>query len=100
MAKNQTNDDPSIRILKGGRPEYPEGTHPPHPPAEQDWGPNRFSYSDLPDEEKPDESSVVVQVDDDPLAKEAEEAREEDNKAGLERANEEAKQSKREDQSS
>jgi hypothetical protein len=39
-----------------------------------------------------------VQVDDDPLAKEAEEAREEDNKAGLERANEEAKQSKQENQ--
>ena len=59
--------DPSVRTLKGAAPEYPEGTHPPHPPDEQTWGPGRFSYSDVPDEAKPDKSTVAQIVESDPV---------------------------------
>jgi hypothetical protein len=72
--------DPSVRTLRGAAPEYPEGTHPPHPPSEQDWGPYRFSYSDMPAEDKPDESTVAQVMDSDPLEDDAEKAREQDQK--------------------
>lgn len=78
MAKK---DDPTVTSSRGsGAPEYPEGTHPPAPPSEQAWGPYRFSYSDMPSDEKPDESTVAQVVDSDPLADEAEKARQKDSK--------------------
>jgi hypothetical protein len=48
----------------GDVPEYPEGTHPPVPPSEQTWGPDRFKYSDLEAKLKPDETSNVQTVED------------------------------------
>lgn len=77
-AAPKQNDDPTIRIVPGAAPEYPEGTHPIAPPSEQTWGPDRFSYSDLADEQKPDESTIAQQLDSDPIADAAEEAREQD----------------------
>lgn len=74
MAKN----DPTVRTLKGAAPEYPEGTHPPAAPSEQAWGPYRFSYSDMPAQDKPDESTVAQTLDSDPLEDEAEKARRKD----------------------
>jgi hypothetical protein len=74
MAKKASSDDPSIRTLKGAAPEYPEGTHPINPVSEQTYGPGRFSYSDLPDEQKPDPTSVVQEFDGDPVEDEKEEA--------------------------
>jgi hypothetical protein len=47
--------------------QYPEGTHPIRPISEQTWNGERFSYSDLPDDEKPDPTSIVQQVDSDPI---------------------------------
>ncbi len=67
--------DPSIRTLRGAAPEYPEGTHPPHPPSEQAWGPGRFSYEDMPEKDKPDESTVVQVLVSDSLADSAEKVR-------------------------
>jgi hypothetical protein len=64
MAKK---DDPTVRSLRGAAPEYPEGTHPPHPVSEQTWGPDRFSYSDMPAEDKPEETTVAQVVDEDPI---------------------------------
>lgn len=60
--------DPSIRTLRGAAPEYPEGTHPPHPPSEQAWGPDRFSYEDVPEKDKPDVSTVAQVLTTDTLA--------------------------------
>jgi hypothetical protein len=75
MAKRaSSSDDPSVRHLKGAAPEYPEGTHPINPVSEQTYGPGRFSYSDLPDEEKPDPTSVVQEFDGDPIEDEKQEA--------------------------
>jgi hypothetical protein len=75
MAKaSSKSDDPSIRTLKGAAPEYPEGTHPINPVSEQTYGPGRFSYSDLPDEQKPDPTSVVQEFDGDPVEDEKQEA--------------------------
>jgi hypothetical protein len=74
MAKKASSDDPSISTLKGAAPEYPEGTHPINPVSEQTYGPGRFSYSDLPDEQKPDPTSVVQEFDGDPVEDEKEEA--------------------------
>jgi hypothetical protein len=62
-AKKST--DPTVRSTTA--PEYPEGTHPPASPSEQAWGPYRFSYSDVPADEKPDESTVAQTVESDPL---------------------------------
>lgn len=64
MAAKKT--DPTVRSSVPSS-EYPEGTHPPASPSEQAWGPYRFSYSDLPDSEKPDPSTVAQQLDNDPL---------------------------------
>jgi hypothetical protein len=72
--KRDTDTDPTVRTLRGAAPEYPEGTHPPHPPSEQDWGPGRFSYSEMPAEDKPDESTVAQVVEDDPLQVKAQDA--------------------------
>jgi len=78
MAKRQQEaqqqDDPSVRHLKGGAPEYPEGTHPPVSPSEQTWGPGRFSYADMLDEDKPDPSTVAQTLESDPVQDEAQEA--------------------------
>jgi hypothetical protein len=76
MARSSSSkaSDPSVRHLKGAAPEYPEGTHPIAPVSEQTWGPDRFSYSELPDEQKPDPTSVVQQFDGDPLEDEKQEA--------------------------
>jgi hypothetical protein len=78
MAKKASSDDPSIRTLKGAAPEYPEGTHPINPVSEQTYGPGRFSYSDLPDEQKPDPTSVVQEFDGDPIEDEKQEALQKD----------------------
>jgi hypothetical protein len=77
MAKN----DPSVRTLRGGAPEYPEGTHPPHPPSQQTWGPYRFSYSDMPEQDKPDESTVAQVLTSDPLRDDVDRARTADAKS-------------------
>lgn len=77
MAKN----DPTIRTLRGAAPEYPEGTHPPAAPADQAWGPYRFSYSEMPESDKPDESTVAQVLDSDPLADAADKARTQDAKS-------------------
>ena len=69
-------NDPTVRS-DSTSPEYPEGTHPPHPPSEQDWGPYRFSYSDMPDEDKPDKSTVASVLDSDPLQESVDEAMQE-----------------------
>jgi len=66
-------NDPTVRSTVS--PEYPEGTHPPAAPADQAWGPGRFSYSDMPAEDKPDESTVAQVLDEDPLRDAAEKAR-------------------------
>jgi hypothetical protein len=76
MARKQ--DDPTVRILRGAAPEYPDGTHPPAAPSEQAWGPNRFSYSDMPVDQKPDESTVAQTLDSDPLQDDADKARQQD----------------------
>ena len=68
--------------LKGAAPEYPEGTHPPNPPDEQTWGPGRFSYSDMPEEDKPDKSTVASVVEPDPVTEDAQDALREDAEAG------------------
>ncbi len=75
MAKK--DNDPTVRS-RGGVPEYPEGTHPPAAPSEQAWGPYRFSYSDVPADEKPDESTVAQTLDKDPLEDDVEKARQKD----------------------
>jgi hypothetical protein len=80
MAKRASSDDPSVRTLKGGAPEYPEGTHPIHPVSEQTWNGERFSYSDLDDEQKPDPSSVISEVEEDPIEVDKREALEADAK--------------------
>lgn len=75
--------DPTVYSTRGRGPEYPEGTHPPVPPADQAWGPDRFSYSDMDDKLKPDESTVAQTVDADPLQEQAQNAlRESAEKAG------------------
>ena len=74
MAKN----DPTVRTLRGAAPEYPEGTHPPAAPSDQAWGPYRFSYSDMPEKDKPDESTVAQVLDSDSLADETDKARQVD----------------------
>lgn len=74
MASKKT--DPTVRSTPS--PEYPEGTHPPASPSEQAWGPYRFSYSDLPADEKPDESTVAQTIDTDPLREDVERALRED----------------------
>ena len=66
-SESSTSSDPSVRHLKGAAPEYPEGTHPIHPISEQTWNGERFTYSDLPDDQKPDPTSVIQQVEDDPI---------------------------------
>jgi hypothetical protein len=73
-SRTSSASDPTVRHLKGAAPEYPEGTHPPAPASEQTWSAERFSYSDLPDDEKPDPTSVVSQFDGDPLEDEKEAA--------------------------
>lgn len=70
----QQQDDPTVSSSRRGVIEYPEGTHPPAPPEDQAWGPGRFSYSDMPDDDKPDKSSVVSVIESDPLTDEAQEA--------------------------
>lgn len=60
-------EDPSVKALRGAS-AYPEGTHPPVPPSEQTWGPDRFSYTDLSADEKPDESTVAQELESDPIA--------------------------------
>lgn len=72
--KQDQQQDPTVRTLKGAAPEYPEGTHPPHAPADQTWGPGRFSYSDMPEDQKPDESTVAQVLESDPVTDEAQEA--------------------------
>lgn len=84
MAKN----DPSVRTLRGAAPEYPEGTHPPAAPSDQAWGPYRFSYSEMPESDKPDESTVVQVADSDPLADDAQKARDKDAKYAQSQAGE------------
>ena len=54
--------DPTIRTLRGAAPEYPEGTHEIAPLEEQDFGPHRFEYKDMPDDQKPDPSTVAQVV--------------------------------------
>ncbi len=66
-------EDPSVRSLRGAS-AYPEGTHPPVPPSQQTWGPNRFSYSDLDADMKPDETTVAQELDSDPVADDQREA--------------------------
>ena len=83
LMAQKKSDDPSVRYLKGGAPEYPEGTHPLNPPSEQTWGPGRFEYSDAPEDVKPDESSVVSQVEDDPILEETQKVLREDTKKGI-----------------
>lgn len=73
-AGQQQQDDPTVRHLRGGAPEYPEGTHPLHPPEEQTWGPYRFTYQDMPDEDKPDKSTVAQIVESDPVTDAAQDA--------------------------
>lgn len=82
MAKN----DPSVRTLRGGAPEYPEGTHPPASPSDQAWGPYRFSYTEMPDEDKPDESTVAQVLTSDPLEDAVEKVLAADHKAALKAA--------------
>lgn len=65
--------DPTVRSLRGAS-GYPEGSHPPVSPADATWGPDRFSYSDIPSEEKPDESTVAQEMDSDPVRDDAEAA--------------------------
>lgn len=77
MPKN----DPSVRTLRGGAPEYPEGTHPPAAPSDQAWGPYRFSYSDMPEQDKPDETTVAQVLGSDSLANDVERARVRDAKS-------------------
>jgi hypothetical protein len=74
-------EDPSVKSLRGAS-AYPEGTHPPVPPSQQTWGPNRFSYSDLSADEKPDESTVAQELDSDPV--------QDDNQAALRESAEQA----------
>jgi hypothetical protein len=65
-AKAAANVDPTVRS-RGAVPEYPEGTHPPAPISEQTWNGERFTYSDMPDKQKPDESTVAQVVAEDPI---------------------------------
>jgi len=70
-------EDPSVKSLRGAS-AYPPGTHPPVPPSEQDWGPGRFTYKDLPASEKPDESTVAQELTKDALHDAADKALEAD----------------------
>jgi hypothetical protein len=79
MAK-KASSDPSVRSLTGAAPEYPEGTHPIHPVSEQTWNGERFTYSDLDDDLKPDPSSVISEVEEDPIEVDKREALEADAK--------------------
>lgn len=93
MAK-RNDPDPTVVGLRGDVPEYPEGTHPPHPISEQSWSGDRLSYSDAPDDLKPDESSIVQTVDEDPLEADTQKALADDAEAGQKRAAAEAKENK------
>jgi hypothetical protein len=73
--------DPTVRSLRGAS-AYPEGTHPPVSPSDATWGPDRFSYSDLSADEKPDESTVAQELDSDPV--------QDDNQAALRESSEQA----------
>ena len=70
----QKAPDPTVFSQRGRVAEYPEGTHPPVSPSDASWGPGRFSYSDMPEEQKPDESTVAQVMDDDPLERESQDA--------------------------
>jgi hypothetical protein len=65
-AKAAKDVDPTVRS-RGAVPEYPEGTHPPAPISAQTWNGERFTYSDMPAEQKPDESTVAQVVEEDPI---------------------------------
>ncbi len=54
----QEKADPTIRS-QGVVAEYPEGTHPIHPLAEQDWAAVNKEYAEMPDDQKPDPSTVA-----------------------------------------
>ena len=65
-AKAAAKVDPTVRS-RGAVPEYPEGTHPVAPISAQTWNGERFTYSDMPAEQKPDESTVAQVVESDPI---------------------------------
>lgn len=56
--KKSPEKDPTIStgsVQEG----YPDGTHPLHPLAEQHYAAANKEYRDMPDDEKPDPSSVA-----------------------------------------
>lgn len=55
--------DPTVRNLKGGAPEYPEGTHPIKAASETTHSATNIEYQDMPEKDKPDPTTVAqVQV--------------------------------------
>ena len=66
--------DPTVVGKRGDVPEYPEGTHPIVPIEDQTWGPNRVSYGDLDDDLKPDPTSIVQTVEEDPIVEDNQKA--------------------------
>jgi hypothetical protein len=88
-AKAAKDVDPTVRS-RGAVPEYPEGTHPPAPISAQTWNGERFTYSDMPDEQKPDPSTVAQVVDEDPIEQANQEALSKDAAAGQKQAAREA----------
>ena len=85
--------DPTVRHIKGAAPEYPEGTHPTKPVSEVTWGPNRFSYSDLDDDQKPDPTSVISQVEPDPIEEETQKVLKQDAEQGVQQREQQQQQS-------
>ena len=75
--------DPTVRAMRGVS-AYPEGTHPPVAPSDATWGPDRFSYTDLGPDEKPDETTVAQELTGDSMQEDVDKALEADAEAAAE----------------
>ena len=64
MARGQAEEpkDPTVTSKVTG-PEFPEGTHPARSPSEVTHSVTNITYRDMPDDEKPDKTSVAQLAD-------------------------------------
>lgn len=65
MARGERSEpapDPTITSKVTG-PDYPEGTHPARAPSDVTHAADKITYRDMPDDEKPDKTSVAQVAD-------------------------------------
>lgn len=58
----EASKDPTVTSKLAG-PEFPEGTHPARKPSEVTHSAENITYRDMPDDEKPDKTSVAQLAD-------------------------------------